>query len=240
MMDKGIVIYWNEAQEFINFDCDQPETVSDVHETFEMWDIGKEYSYNVSPVVKKISDATFEIKIKYMEATNPELSDEDIPWGESTISISKGDTSGNAYWKGAPDVGYDGEAKWVRLDVPLKGNRRRITTNKLQREQARFRKLLLNADNRKCVLTGESTEFTLEAAHIIPVSEGGPDIPQNGIILRSDLHRLYDNGAFIIKPDGCIQPDSEKLSADYRALLKSKRLPTNTFDRVQKALTAKT
>lgn len=41
----------------------------------------------------------------------------------------------------------------------------------------------------------------LEAAHIVPVAEQGSDDPSNGILLRADLHRLFDNGLMAINPD---------------------------------------
>jgi putative restriction endonuclease len=34
----------------------------------------------------------------------------------------------------------------------------------------------------------------LEAAHIKPYGSGGPHEPENGLLLRSDLHTLFDQG----------------------------------------------
>jgi putative restriction endonuclease len=45
-----------------------------------------------------------------------------------------------------------------------------------------------------CAVTGEHSAPVLEAAHIMPYSRGGRHVVENGILLRSDLHRLYDRG----------------------------------------------
>jgi putative restriction endonuclease len=54
---------------------------------------------------------------------------------------------------------------------------------------------------RRCALTGEKTLPVLEAAHIKPYAEQGPHRIQNGLLLRSDLHILFDQGYFTITPD---------------------------------------
>jgi putative restriction endonuclease len=41
----------------------------------------------------------------------------------------------------------------------------------------------------------------LEAIHIKPYSEGGEHRVDNGLLLRSDLHRLYDRGYVTVTPD---------------------------------------
>jgi predicted restriction endonuclease len=49
-----------------------------------------------------------------------------------------------------------------------------------------------------CVITGETEPAALEAAHIRPVYEGGPDTMDNVLLLRADLHRLFDAGLLTI------------------------------------------
>lgn len=41
----------------------------------------------------------------------------------------------------------------------------------------------------------------LEAAHILPVSEGGRHQISNWLLLRADLHRLFDEGHVSVTPD---------------------------------------
>jgi putative restriction endonuclease len=60
--------------------------------------------------------------------------------------------------------------------------------------QGSFRVIVTDAYERRCSITGERTLPALEAAHIKPYGSGGPHQPENGLLLRSDLHRLFDQG----------------------------------------------
>jgi putative restriction endonuclease len=69
---------------------------------------------------------------------------------------------------------------------------------KVRLGQGAFRVQLTDAYNRKCSITGERTLPVLEAAHIKPFSEAGPHRISNGILLRADLHKLFDSGYLTI------------------------------------------
>lgn len=71
--------------------------------------------------------------------------------------------------------------------------------------QGAFRILVTDAYNRMCSITGEKTLPALDASHIKPYAESGPNLTQNGILLRSDLHRLFDNGYITISPSNHIE-----------------------------------
>lgn len=72
--------------------------------------------------------------------------------------------------------------------------RQRILASVLARHgQSKFREDVLKAYSRRCLFTGESIGEVLEAAHIIPVGNGGGDKSDNGICLRVDIHRLFDS-----------------------------------------------
>ena len=60
--------------------------------------------------------------------------------------------------------------------------------------QGAFRVLVTDAYQRRCAVTGEKTLPVLEAAHIKPYADKGPHRISNGILLRSDLHKLFDLG----------------------------------------------
>jgi putative restriction endonuclease len=66
--------------------------------------------------------------------------------------------------------------------------------------QGAFRVLVTDAYQRRCAVTGEKTLPVLEAAHIKPYSDLGPHRICNGILLRSDLHKLFDLGYVTITP----------------------------------------
>ncbi len=67
--------------------------------------------------------------------------------------------------------------------------------------QGTFRTKIIDAYERRCVVTNERTLPVLEAAHIKPYSQLGPHAPDNGLLLRSDLHTLFDQGYVSVSPD---------------------------------------
>jgi putative restriction endonuclease len=66
--------------------------------------------------------------------------------------------------------------------------------------QGAFRVLVTDAYNRRCAITGERTLPALDAAHIKPYNQSGPNQISNGLLLRSDVHKLFDLGYITITP----------------------------------------
>ena len=60
--------------------------------------------------------------------------------------------------------------------------------------QGAFRSLITDVYSRRCAVTGERALPVLEAAHVKPVAEGGRHEVGNGLLLRADLHKLFDRG----------------------------------------------
>lgn len=76
---------------------------------------------------------------------------------------------------------------------PSEDARRRITAAIVQREgQPEFRKALLAAYDGTCAISGCKVEALLEAAHIIPYRGTQTNLVGNGLLLRADLHKLFD------------------------------------------------
>ncbi len=69
-----------------------------------------------------------------------------------------------------------------------------------RRGQGAFRALVTNAYGRRCAVTGESTLPVLEAAHIKPFADEGLNNTYNGLLLRSDFHKLFDVGLITVTP----------------------------------------
>lgn len=67
--------------------------------------------------------------------------------------------------------------------------------------QPEFRKQLLEAYNGCCAVTGYNAVEALEAAHIIPYRGTYTNHPSNGLLLRADIHTLYDLGLLAIDTD---------------------------------------
>jgi len=66
-----------------------------------------------------------------------------------------------------------------------------------------------------CAVTRCTTEAALEAAHIRPVSEGGDDTPDNSILLRRDIHRLFDRNLLAIHPGSLKVKIAKSITDDY-------------------------
>ena len=105
--------------------------------------------------------------------------------------------------------------------------RRRVITMVLARpQQAAFRREVLAAYNHRCLLTDERLSDVLEAAHIRPVDEDGPDDLANGLCLRADVHQLFDSGHIRLSEDGLVTWSlAARRSPSYRALPGRVRLP---------------
>lgn len=80
--------------------------------------------------------------------------------------------------------------------------------------QGAFRVMVTEAYNRRCAISGEKTLPVLDAAHIVPFSEQGSYAVKNGLLLRKDIHTLYDRGYITITPSYHIEVSS-RLKEDY-------------------------
>jgi len=79
--------------------------------------------------------------------------------------------------------------------------RKRVVASIVQRQgQPQFRKSLLRNYGGRCAITGCDVPEALEAAHIIPYRGEDTNHPSNGILLRADLHTLFDLGFISIDP----------------------------------------
>jgi putative restriction endonuclease len=56
-----------------------------------------------------------------------------------------------------------------------------------------------DAYERRCAISGERTLPVLQASHIKPYGKG-PNRVDNGLLLRSDLHILFDRGYITVTP----------------------------------------
>jgi len=99
--------------------------------------------------------------------------------------------------------------------------------------QPRFRKRLIAAYDGRCAVTGCDETSVLEAAHIVPHSETPSYRVTHGLLLRADIHTLFDLDLL------GIDPDSLKVAVSHRVCGKSYenlngralRLPKNSAKR---------
>ncbi len=80
--------------------------------------------------------------------------------------------------------------------------------------QQAFKALVLTAYDRRCAVTGARIQPTLEAAHIRPVASGGEHRVDNGLLLRSDIHTLFDRGFLGVDPGQHLRV-SPRLRSDF-------------------------
>lgn len=101
--------------------------------------------------------------------------------------------------------------------------RQRQTAERWARpEQARFRERLLELYGGSCAVSGCSVLDAVDAAHIIGVDGAGEDIDSNGLILRADLHRLFDRDLLAIDPATGIVHFHPICGASYQLLIGTK------------------
>ena len=81
--------------------------------------------------------------------------------------------------------------------------------------QGTFRVAVLDAYDRACAVTGEHSLPALEAAHIRAYAQSGPHEVCNGLLLRADLHRLFDTGYITVTPELRLVV-GDRLRGDYR------------------------
>jgi putative restriction endonuclease len=67
--------------------------------------------------------------------------------------------------------------------------------------QGAFRLLVADIYKRRCAITQERTLPALDAAHVRPYAEGGVHDVTNGLLLRRDLHSLFDRGYVTVTPE---------------------------------------
>ena len=126
-----------------------------------------------------------------------------------------------------PRYGYDGDiedieavAAWLDdhplLDVEIE--RPRTTSAAIRPQQQEFRRLLLQAYEGRCAVSGCDIEELLDAAHLRSWREGSG--VGDGILMRCDLHRLFDAGLL-------------QVGSDYRVAIAPRCSDYQTFDGIK-------
>ncbi|KAB7741007.1 hypothetical protein GA707_18125 [Nostocoides sp. F2B08] len=87
----------------------------------------------------------------------------------------------------------------------------------LRRGASRFRDQLIRAYSGECAVTGTSIPGLLEAAHISPYKGDHTDTVSNGLLLRADIHTLFDLHLLTVLPDFTIRVAPDALAEPYAA-----------------------
>jgi hypothetical protein len=96
-----------------------------------------------------------------------------------------------------------------------------------------FRARLLAAYGGRCAVTGCDAEAALEAAFIVGNAETGPQEVTNGLLLRSDVHTLFDLNLIRIHPRTrkIFVTDALKTGAYAKLMARQLRVPEKQEDR---------
>lgn len=93
---------------------------------------------------------------------------------------------------------------------------RDIIERKKRTTSPKFKKMILEAYNGTCAITGETTKAVLEACHIQDFINDERNHYQNGLLLRVDIHRLFDKGLIQVNEDYTISVSSKVISEEYQ------------------------
>jgi putative restriction endonuclease len=94
----------------------------------------------------------------------------------------------------------------------------------LRRGQPEFRRQLLEAYNSQCAISRCSVTEALEAAHITPFRGSTTNRVENGLLLRADIHTLFDLGLLAVDPDSMTVLVSGQLAGSTYAELSGRAL----------------
>lgn len=110
------------------------------------------------------------------------------------------------------EVALDGGKAYAFDPKNLNDGRKRIFASIIRRlGQQSFRKKLIRAYDSRCAFTKCSTIWVLEAAHIVPYKGVQTNSVTNGLLLRADVHTLFDLGLVSIDPDAFVIKVSSRL-----------------------------
>ena len=107
--------------------------------------------------------------------------------------------------------------------TPFVHDRRSVRTSRPARDAA-FARMVRRAYGGRCAISGlrlrnGGGRAEVQAAHVVPVSEGGPDVVRNGIALSGTLHWMFDRHLVKIAPDLTILVSENKVDAETRLRL---------------------
>jgi putative restriction endonuclease len=115
------------------------------------------------------------------------------------------------------------DMSWPRFDVELDipeghdSRDRSIREIAIRRGQRGFRHALTAAYGGRCAISGCAIDGVLEAAHISPYRGVETNDPRNGLLLRSDLHTLFDLHLLTVLPDGTVRVHPALQGSEYAA-----------------------
>ena len=100
-----------------------------------------------------------------------------------------------------PDTFESGDITPYDPDLSIDGRVRAWAEITQRPGQVEFRRNVIDAYSGRCAITRCDVKEALHAAHIDPHSGSQSDVTPNGILLRADIHHLFDAFLISINPD---------------------------------------
>lgn len=243
----SLKIDWYDAHEHLSIDFEDLPKAGELCESWEFWPASKSWgAYNARFISAEKDGQSWTILFDYLEPDNADLVDSEPRFGRSTVMIDLETGTASAHWKDAADTEvetspYSNEAKACKIlndSEALTTLRDRETLTRISRANAtKLRNQLIALDHgqERCAISGAAISQVLDVAHIIEVRDLGSDSPRNCMLLRADLHRLFDQRLLTFSADGKVELAPECRSF-YEQELGSKCLSNDVFKRVGAAL----
>lgn len=231
-------ITWLHAYQFIEIDPSNLFAVEEKVPTEEVWkEDGRTMPFVARCESRTTGTGSLDLLLKYAEKDNSSLKETDVRWGRSRITVDLVNRTAEARWiddadksfnlPGACELLADADAKYY-ADLPYESFLRIARP-----AQARVRQELLDRGE-VCAISREACPVVLDLAHIIDVQHGGVTDQTNCILLRTDLHRLFDRRLLNISPDGVVT-FGEGAPESYQEF-KQTHLDARLFKRVARSL----
>lgn len=119
------------------------------------------------------------------------------------------------------DLELETEETWLKVGDQRRWDMRLIA---LRDGQPKFRKMLMDEYQGECVITGCRIPQLLEAAHIDSYKGSHTNNINNGLLLRSDIHKLFDLHLISIDPESNLVSVHQSIVDDQYAKYRNVRI----------------
>lgn len=233
-------IKWEFSRESLELDLGQL-VVGTVLRTYDIdSSSGKETVYEAACTgIKKMSTG-YTLLLEYARERNLHLIGRKWLFGVSEVRLTwENDTeqwNASANWTSKSDPWSNGQADTCRvipgalIEEVTRGWVERI----VRKRQQQFRSELVTS-GAVCCISSDTVFEALDAAHVVDAADGGVATSRNGLLMRADLHRLFDADLLRISDEGVIDVDAALRKTSYWAY-NDRRLEPAVLRRVKSAL----
>jgi hypothetical protein len=180
--------------------------LSDIYDRFEsQLSSFHPYNENIRPAIRRTLQELRELgAIVFIDNSGTYQKSDSFPVGIKIVDVLPGESTD-------PYSDLD--------DIPDDTDKRYSQSLRDRRGAPKFRRALMRLYDGKCAITGDEPAEVLEAAHIEPHAVSGRNSLDNGLLLRSDIHALFDDHLLWIEPDSLTVSIALKLrSTTYAGL----------------------